>query len=81
MDAKNSQYYSTAKNEESVGLMPERAGFEFLEITNMPVSDKILGKDAEGRTIFEGSKGGKYYLLPNGNKSYLSVDYKVATPN
>jgi hypothetical protein len=34
MDAKNIQYYIMAENEESVGLMPERAGFEFLEIKN-----------------------------------------------
>ena len=34
MDAKNIQYYIMAENEEAVGLMPERAGFEFLEIKN-----------------------------------------------
>ena len=34
MDAKSIQYYIMAENEEAVGLMPERAGFEFLEIKN-----------------------------------------------
>jgi hypothetical protein len=78
MDAKNIQYYIVAENEEAVGLMPERAGFEFFDITNMPIlEDKILGKDEEGRTIYEGPRGGKYYVRPDGNKVFLKSDYKV----
>ena len=34
IDVKSIQYYIMAENEEAVGLMPERAGFEFLEIKN-----------------------------------------------
>jgi len=34
-------------------------------------ADKIVGKDAKGRTIYEGSKGGKYYINSSGNKEYI----------
>ncbi|MDQ6814062.1 MAG: hypothetical protein M3040_10005 [Bacteroidota bacterium] len=27
--------------------------------------------DAKGRTVYEGKKGGKYYINKNGNKTYI----------
>ena len=35
-------------------------------------TDKVVGKDASGRTLYEGSKGGKYYMNKSGNKEYIS---------
>ena len=34
-------------------------------------TDKAIGTDAEGRTIYEGPKGGHYYIDKNGNKEYI----------
>jgi colicin import membrane protein len=34
--------------------------------------DKIVGKDDKGRTIYEGPRGGRYYLTENGNKVYVT---------
>ena len=35
------------------------------------LNDKSVGKDDKGRTIYEGPKGGNYYINSNGNKTYL----------
>ncbi|HEY5462345.1 MAG TPA: hypothetical protein VIJ95_03740 [Hanamia sp.] len=34
-------------------------------------SDKAISTDAKGRTIYQGPRGGKYYLTKNGNKEYV----------
>ena len=34
-------------------------------------ADKIIGTDEKGRTIYEGRKGGRYYINKNGNKEYV----------
>lgn len=34
-------------------------------------ADKVVGTDAKGRTIYEGSKGGRYTLTAAGNKEYI----------
>lgn len=40
--------------------------------TNTPKTpDKSIGTDAKGRTIYQGPRGGKYYLTKNGNKEYV----------
>ena len=40
--------------------------------TSTPKSaDKQIGKDAKGRTLYMGPRGGKYYLTANGNKEYV----------
>ena len=51
----------------------------FLLLTNLSAqaqtgknTDKQLGKDKEGRMIFEGAKGGKYYLTASGAKAYVT---------
>ena len=33
--------------------------------------DKVIGTDDKGRTIYEGSRGGHYYINKNGNKEYV----------
>ena len=35
------------------------------------VADKVIETDAKGRTIYQGPKGGKYYINKNGNKEYV----------
>lgn len=34
-------------------------------------ADKVVGQDAKGRTIYEGPRGGRYYINKNGNKEYV----------
>ncbi|MBK6977996.1 MAG: hypothetical protein IPH28_13570 [Cytophagaceae bacterium] len=36
--------------------------------------DKSIGKDDKGRTIYEGPRGGRYYINSNGNKTYIKKD-------
>jgi colicin import membrane protein len=33
--------------------------------------DRIVGRDAKGRTLYEGPRGGRYYINSNGNKEYV----------
>ncbi len=40
-------------------------------------TDKAIGKDAKGRTIYEGPKGGQYTLSENGKKTYLPAKDKI----
>lgn len=35
------------------------------------VADKAISTDAKGRTIYQGPRGGKYYINKNGNKEYV----------
>ena len=39
--------------------------------------DKSIGKDDKGRTIYQGPRGGQYYINSNGNKTYLDADKKL----
>lgn len=39
--------------------------------TTAKVADKSIGTDAQGRTIYQGPRGGKYYINKNGNKEYV----------
>lgn len=34
-------------------------------------ADKVVGKDAKGRTIYEGPRNGQYVLSANGSKEYI----------
>lgn len=45
--------------------------------TKVAGADKSIGKDAKGRTIYVGTKGGQYYINSSGNKTYLSEDSKL----
>lgn len=39
--------------------------------TTAKVADKSIGTDPQGRTIYQGPRGGKYYINKNGNKEYV----------
>lgn len=39
--------------------------------TTVKTADKVLTTDAKGRTIYQGPRGGKYYIDKNGNKEYI----------
>ena len=34
-------------------------------------ADKVISTDTKGRTIYEGSRGGHYYINKNGKKEYV----------
>lgn len=34
-------------------------------------NDKVIGKDDKGRTLYEGPRGGHYYINAEGNKEYV----------
>ncbi len=40
-------------------------------------ADKAIGKDAKGRTIYLGPKGGQYTLSESGKKSYIKTADKL----
>jgi colicin import membrane protein len=40
------------------------------------IKDKEVGKTADGKTIYEGPKGGKYTLSASGKKVYITKDAK-----
>ena len=58
---------------------PQDDGKEADQSTRKKVAgaDKQVGKDEKGRTIFEGSRGGQYYINSNGNKTYLKAEKKL----
>ena len=37
-------------------------------------ADKSVGTDAKGRTIYEGPRGGRYYMTKSGNKEYIKKE-------
>ena len=41
----------------------------------VPTTDKATGT-YNGKTVYTGPKGGRYYINANGNKTYLSEDKK-----
>ena len=48
------------------------------KVAATPANDDVVkGTDDKGRTIYEGPKGGQYYINSNGNKSYLKADKKM----
>jgi hypothetical protein len=40
-------------------------------------ADKTIGKDAQGKTVYVGPKGGQYTLSESGKKSYLKTADKI----
>ena len=44
--------------------------------TATPGTDKLIGKDAKGHDVYQGPKGGQYYIS-NGNKQYLAKGEKL----
>ena len=41
--------------------------------SNVKSADPSVGTDAKGRTIYQGSRGGKYVMTANGNKEYIKA--------
>ncbi len=41
--------------------------------SNVKSADPSIGTDAKGRTIYQGSRGGKYVMTANGNKEYIKA--------
>lgn len=39
--------------------------------STVKTADKVISTDAKGRSIYQGSRGGKYYIDKNGNKEYI----------
>ena len=39
--------------------------------TSSSTGDRVIGTDEKGRTIYEGKRGGHYYINKNGNKEYI----------
>jgi len=39
--------------------------------TAAKTTDQVISTDAKGRTIYQGPRGGKYYINKNGNKEYV----------
>ncbi|MEO7316606.1 MAG: hypothetical protein ABIW47_15555 [Ginsengibacter sp.] len=42
-----------------------------VQSNNVKTADKAIGTDAQGRTIYQGPRGGKYYIDKNGHKEYV----------
>lgn len=48
---------------------------EVKDVTTV-IKDKEVGKTADGKTIYEGPKGGKYTISENGKKVYIKKEAK-----
>ena len=68
--AKGGKYYLTASGAKSY-VNDGKADIKKETKSDVKNNDKQVGKDKEGRMIFEGSRGGKYYLTASGAKSYI----------
>ena len=44
------------------------------QVVKKESKDKTIGKTKDGRTIFEGPRGGRYYINPKGKKVYMKKD-------
>ena len=67
---KGGKYYVTASGAKSY-ISDEKKDNRNDAKSDKKNDDKQIGKDKEGRMIYEGPKGGKYYLTPSGAKSYI----------
>jgi colicin import membrane protein len=47
------------------------------EETSKGSHDKIIGKTKDGRVVFEGPRGGHYYLTEKGTKVYIKKGVKI----
>ena len=47
--------------------------------TTTKTADKVVGKDAKGHDIYQGPKGGKYWINDKGTKVYLPAEKAAAT--
>lgn len=64
------QNTSPASVPSSASTAPNRTTAHVARTNTPTVADKTIGTDAKGRTIYQGPRGGKYYITKNGNKEY-----------
>jgi len=50
---------------------PQTQTTQLTKTTPVKTADAVIGTDAKGRTLYQGPKGGKYYINKNGNKEYV----------
>lgn len=50
--------------------LPPVASRNYPQPTNK-TPDRVVATDSKGRTIYEGPRGGRYYINKNGNKEYI----------
>ena len=55
----------------ATSVTTNRATNHMVRANTAKVADKSIGADAQGRTIYQGPRGGKYYINKNGNKEYV----------
>lgn len=51
--------------------MVKRQTPKVMQSNTVKTADKAISTDAEGRTIYQGPKGGKYYINKEGHKEYV----------
>ena len=51
--------------------MAKRQTHPVMQSPMVKTADKAIGTDAQGRTIYQGPKGGKYYINKEGHKEYV----------
>lgn len=54
-----------------VTARPQPQAKSQIHANNTSTTDKAVSTDAKGRTIYEGPRGGHYYIDKNGNKEYI----------
>src|SRR6185312_14015824 len=55
----------------SVQQVQPKGQTQVSKTTSVKTADVVIGTDAKGRTLYQGPKGGKYYINKNGNKEYV----------
>ncbi|HVT84194.1 MAG TPA: hypothetical protein VHD35_03285 [Chitinophagaceae bacterium] len=71
-DAKKTAAEKTKKESEAKAKSTAKTSIQKANVANTP--DKIVGKDSKGRTIYEGPRGGRYYINASGTKEYITKD-------
>ena len=66
-----------AKDDAATKVASAKAKKPVVDVPNKS-ADKAIGKDASGRTIYLGPKGGQYVLSSSGKKEYLAKAKKIA---
>ena len=66
-----------AKDDAATKVASVKAKKPAVDVPNKS-ADKAIGKDASGRTIYLGPKGGQYVLSASGKKEYLAKAKKIA---
>jgi colicin import membrane protein len=69
----NKTEQTQVKSDKPVKKSNEKAGKNEKNSKNESAGDKMIPgkKGPEGQPVYEGAKGGQYYINKNGNKTYL----------